>query len=347
MKTYELDPLHYYTAPGLTFDAMLKTTKVSLELLVDIDKVLFIEKGIRGGVSQCSNRYAKANNKYMKERYDVSKDSTYLMYFDVNNLYAAAMSQCLPYGNFEFMKKFNVEEILNTADDSCTGYILECDLDYPIHLHNLHSDLPLAPEHMVPPSSRSKLKKLLLTLYPKKNYIIHYRNLKVYLQLGMKLRKIHRVLKFSQSPWLKEYIDLNTKLRQQSQNEFEKDFYKLMINAIYGKCMENVRKHRDIRLVTKWDGQWGVRGLISKPNFHSSVVFDEDMVVVEMNKLEIFMNKPIYVGFSILDISKIFLYDFYYEYVLKTFGLNSKLMYTDTDSLIYLFNVDDIYQYMY
>ncbi|KAK4885958.1 hypothetical protein RN001_002229 [Aquatica leii] len=310
LKTYTLDPLHYYTAPGLTFDAMLKTTNISLELLTDIDMVMFVEKGIRGGVSQCSNRYAKANNKYMRNGTDSTKDSIYLMYFDVNNLYGAAMSQYLPYGNFEFMENFDVQEILNTPDDFVVGYIVECDLAYPIQLHNLHSDLPLAPEHMVPPTSKAKLKKLLLTLFPKERYVVHYRNLKMYLRLGMQLKKVHRVLKFHQSPWLKQYIDLNTKLRQQSKNDFEKDFYKLMINAIYGKCMENVRKHRDIRLVTKWDGQWGVRSLILKPNFHSSVVFDEDMVIIEMNKLEICMNKPIYVGFSILDISKIFYTNF-------------------------------------
>ncbi|XP_063934705.1 uncharacterized protein LOC135146499 [Zophobas morio] len=329
LNTYQLDPLHYYTAPGLTFDAMLKTTKIKLELLTDIDKVLFVERGIRGGVSQCSNRYGKANNKYMnKDEYDPSQDSTYLMYFDVNNLYGAAMSQCLPYGKFEFVENFNISDILDTSDNSTTGYIIECDLDYPVDLHEIHSDLPLAPEHMIPPISRSKLKKLLLTLYPKKNYVIHYRNLKMYIKFGMKIKCVHRVLKFEQSAWLKEYIDLNTRLRQQAKNDFEKDFFKLMINAIYGKCMENVRKHRDIRLVSKWEGRWGVRSLISKPNFHSSVVFDDDSAIIEMN------------------ISKTFLYEFHYGYIKETFNNNAKLLYTDTDSLIYEFHVGDIYEYI-
>ncbi|KAK5646714.1 hypothetical protein RI129_005178 [Pyrocoelia pectoralis] len=324
LSAYQLDPLYYYTAPGLAFDAMLKITQVKLELFTDIDMVMFIEKGIRGGVSQCSNRYAKANNKYMGESYDSSALTSYLIYYDVNNLYGRTMEEFLPYGEFSFVDEPNIECILNNPDDSDIGYIVDCDLDYPRELHDSHSDLPLAPEHMIPPAP----------------------NLKMYLEQGLKLVKINRVLRFKQSAWLKTYIALNTALRQASKNDFDKNFFKLMINSVFGKLMENVRKYKDVRLVTKWDGRFGARDLISKPNFHSCAIFDNDMAIIQMNKLEVFLNKPIYAGFSVLDVSKTFLYDFHYNYILKKFKNNAKLLYTDTDSLVYAFSVPDIYQCM-
>ncbi|XP_046737970.1 uncharacterized protein LOC124406578 [Diprion similis] len=305
--TYNLDPLHYHTAPGLSFDAMLKCTGIELELLTDIDMLMFIEKGIRGGVSQCSNRYAKANNRYMGDAFNPALEESYLMYFDVNNLYGAAMSFALPCSSFEWILDFRQFDVFAITDEAEFGYLLEVDLEYPKELHEMHKDLPLCPEHCIPPISKSKQPKLMTTLLSKQNYVVHYRVLKQCLELGLKLAKIHRVLKFRQTPWLK-------------------------------------KKYRDVRLITKWDGRYGARATIAKPNFHSCTIFDQDMIIVELRKTTVKLNKPLYAGFSILDLAKTFIYDFHYKYVKTKFGHQAKLMYTDTDSLIYHFTVPNIYE---
>ncbi|XP_039312526.1 uncharacterized protein LOC120359374 [Solenopsis invicta] len=341
IMSYGLDPAYYYTLPGFTWDAMLKYTHVNFELLTDIDMIMFIERGTRGGLSQCSNRYAQANNKYMKS-YDPSKSSSYLMYFDVNNLYGWAMCQPLPYKDFRWVDDITNFNFMDIALDSPTGYILEIDLEYPQHLHDAHIDLPFCPMRDKPPGKRQD--KLLATLYDKKRYVIHYRNLQQCTRHGLRVTKIHRILQFAQSPWLRDYIQLNTDFRTCAKNNFEKNLYKLMNNAVFGKTMENVRNHVDVRLVTKWKGRYGAETMIAMPNFHSRSVFSENLVAIEMRKLEVKFDKPIYVGMCILDISKTCLYEFHHEYMAPMFREKCKIMYTDTDSLIYNIECDDVYE---
>ncbi|KAK4885204.1 hypothetical protein RN001_001475 [Aquatica leii] len=346
MTTYKLDPVNFFSLPGFTWSAMLKYTKVELELISDIDVLMFVERGIRGGLSQCSIKYSKANNKYLNDRYNPNESENYLIYLDINNLYGLAMSQYLPYGGFKWLNV--TTEITNfilhdVKSDSDRGYLLEVDLEYPRNIHDLHNHLPLCAEHKCPPGSKQK--KLLATLESKSRYVIHYRNLQQCVKLGMLLRKVHRILEFKQSAWLKNYIDLNTRLRTQATNEFERNQYKLINNAVFGKTMENIRKHRVVKFVKRWHGRYGAEHYISQPNFHSSVIFNNNTVAIEMNKTEILFNKPIYVGMCILDVSKIFLYRFHYDYMLQKFGhQNCHLLYTHTDSLIYNIQHNDIYE---
>ncbi|GFT40180.1 uncharacterized protein NPIL_688351, partial [Nephila pilipes] len=341
IQTYKLDPCWYFTTPALSWDAMLLKTKVAIELFTDYDMLLFIENGVRGGISQCCNRYAKANNKYMSN-FNPDDEIKYLMYLDANNLYGYAMSKYLPLKDFVWSdNNLTTQDILNLSDESDVGYILEVDLDYPPDLHDKHSDFPLAPENKPPPNCKEP--RLLTTLEPKTKYVLHYSNLKLYLKLGLILKKIHRVLKFFQSPWLKNYIDYNTKLRTKAVNDFQKDFYKLMNNSIFGKTMENVRRRVDIRLCSTEEQ---ARKLIAKSNFNRRTIFSENLMAVHLKKTNIKFFKPIHVGMTILDLSKVLMYSFHYEYMKHRYDSKIKLMYTDTDSFIYEIKTDDFYSDM-
>ena len=198
--------------------------EVKLELLTDNDTILMIEKGIMGEVFQATHRYAKANNKYMKN-YDKNIESSYIEYLDANNLYEWAMSQKLPVNDFKWVKqeelsKFNEDFIKNYDENGNIGYFLEVDIDYPKELFNLHKDLPFLPER----KKVNKVEKLICSIEDKEKYVIHIRVLKQALNNGLVFKKVHRVFQFNQEDWLKQYIDMNTKLREEARNDFEKRF---------------------------------------------------------------------------------------------------------------------------
>ena len=253
LKFYRLNPCHYFSSPGLSWDAMLKMIGVRLEKIVDIDMYLFIEIGLRGGISYFVKRYSEANNEYMKN-YDPKIPSKFITYLDTNNLYGWAVSRYLPYGGFKWLKNVDGFDVNSISEKSPIGYFLEVDLEYPDELHELHNDYPLAPEKLAVSSDMlskyckeiadkyeikvGDVKKLIPNLGNKTNYFLHYKNLQLHLPLGMRLAKIHRVVKFKQSDWMKKYINFNTEKRTNAANSFEKDF----------KTMENLQKIITVRL---------------------------------------------------------------------------------------------------
>ena len=352
---FTLDVLHFLSTPHAAFNAMMKHTGVVLELPRSLEMVNFIKKGIRGGLSQISCRYAKANQPEMGIDYDANKTRVEIPYLDICNLYGFSMSQSLPVDGFRWLAEEKIDEITPNnlpSDDGEHGWILEVDLDYCEDLHELHSDLPLAPEHMSvppamwsrhahklfaaqqrePPNAKKETVKLLTHLGPRKNYVVHHVALAFYLRQGMKLEKIHRVLTFKQSPFMRTYIDFCTSQRQVATSDFMSFFWKSNINSIYGKLLQDESKKSNFKLVT--DKQKFINET-SKPNFKSLTIYTESLAGIEMKRPVIMLNKPYAVGMTVLELSKKHLYSFHYLYVKKMYGSAAKLLFTDTDSLVY------------
>jgi hypothetical protein len=360
MKNYKLDPANgYFTLPNYAWDAMLLMTGVELDQLTDIDMYLMCEQGIRGGTSMISHRHAEANNKYMTD-YVEDKISSYIIYLDANNLYGEAMCNKLPTGGHKWVEGFFESDIINYDSEGDKGCFVECDLHYPKELHDSHNNYPLAVEsksilkselspyqlnqmNIHNEKHNDKMKKLVPNLYDKIKYVVHIKNLQYYLKKGLVLTKIHRVLEFDQSYWLKPYIDFNTEQRKLSKNDFEKDLYKLMNNAVFGKTMENMRGRVDIQLYTD---EKLVEKQVAKPQFLLSKIYSEDLIAIKSVPKKVTLNKPIYIGVAVLDLSKLHMYKFHYDYIKEKYAEKAILLFTDTDSLTYHIETEDLYKDM-
>lgn len=365
LKNYSLDPTYYFSTSGLAFDAALKFTKVELELFDSVEMYNFVESGLRGGVSVISKRYSKAENIYTHPDKDFkNKLQTYLLMIDVSNLYGYALQKPLPINNFEWVPKkyFSLFDPTKPKQfDESVGSILEVDLDYPAVIHQRDNEYPLAVEKrnitfdQLSPYQKSllehtdnkydsKQKKLLGHFYPRKNYVVAEENLRYYCQMGLKVTKIHRILRFNQKCWLQSFVLYNANKRALANSNFLRNYYKLLNNSVYGKSIMNKRNRINIKLVrTKEQAKKQLRNV----NFKFFNRVTKGLYSFASTPNTVVLNSPIYVGFSVLEASKLHMYIWHYNRM-KVWFDNITLLASDTDSYCYEIVTDkDLYEELY
>ena len=380
MEYYEIDPSHYVSAPSLSWDGMLKMTGVRIELFTDMAMHDFTEKAKRGGISMACQRYFKANNPKMGEAYDPSKPTSWISYVDATNLYGHSMSQYLPIGNYQWeasreyllknpaMQKAYLGMVLKAKPNARRGYFLNIKSHFPLKTHDYLRDLPPAVENIAvgkdwlcPYNAKlveqldggrfSATEKLVPHLGPRKNYVIHYQELQYYVKLGMVVDEVSEILSFDQTNWLEPYISFNTEKRNEAKkagNTFLSDFFKLMNVSVYGKTMENVRKYQDVKIM-KNNNERDEKAFLKKvckPSFKYARQLGNTLIGAHMGKASVTLNKPIIVGASVLGLSKLHMYEFWYGYVKEKYGDKARLGYMDTDSYIFETETEDIYRDM-
>ena len=365
-KKFGLDPIHFLTASHLGWNAFLKSKEPSipLENLTDKKMYDFFQKAVRGGIAVVSKRYAKANHLLMKTGYDPTKPHNFILALDCVGLYSWTMCQPLPHSNFEWVDGLSQNEmkemLINTPADGAVGYFACVDLQYPAHIHDETRCYPLAPEKisieesMLSEYSKDMKKKLklpkqnkrLMKLAPnqrdKVRYTVHFACLQFYLEKGMVLGKIHQMVRFKQYPWMKAYIEGNLQRRKEAQNTFDKDFWKLMNNSLYGKSIENVYKRQNLTLCTRTEQ---LDKLVRNPTFEAVHVFNDNLVAALHRKQMVTLDKAPYAGATILELSKKHMFGFFYELKNTLFKRGEmQLLLTDTDSLIMEIATKDVYK---
>lgn len=337
----KLDILYYLGLPGYSWDAMLKMTGIELGLITEdnIDLFNLIESNIRGGQSFSMLRYAK--------HVEGEVNNHYILGLDQKNLYGWCMSQNLPIGNFKEEFGLTKDDLLKINPDDELGYLLYFDeITFSEDIHDYFNDYPPVSEKMIIPDEwrseyqreirkkSSNSEKLVNTLTPKKNYLHHIKLFQLNSKLGVKYGKLLRVWSYKQGKWLKPYIDFNTEKRavcKKNKDEFGTDLYKKLNNVIYGKCIESLRKRRDIKLCY---GEEQFNYQVNDPKFKHPHEFDDDFYGIELMKSQIVYDKPISVGFVILELSKFRMVDAWYNKIMKH-CVNPRLLGTDTDSFYF------------
>ena len=334
MSEDSLDPLHFFSIPGLSWSSAFKMRadqgEEAIDLLQDVEMYQFFEHGIRGGMTFINKHYTRAD------------ENTQLLYIDINNLYGWALSQRLPCSDFEWIvdhsKLSQLLENLPSMDteNAHIGYVMEVDLHIPEKWHDFLDQLPPAPISEIPnvqAAPKCSVKKLLLTLKDKTNYIVHFRLLQFYINyMGVEVTKVHRAIEFYQDYVFKTYIDYNSQRRSEATNAFAKDYYKLKNNSLYGKTVENIRKRTNVRLCQT---QQRLVTYTSKPTFKRVIIISDNMIAAFALPELVVLNKPVYIGQSVLDISKLRMYELNYrelaEYRMR-FQCELNIVAGDTDS---------------
>ena len=348
-KDFELCSTNYISLPQLSFDAMLKTTGVKLDYLPDQEMALLFENSIRGGVSYVNTRLI-----------DTAKEGGIIEYYDANNLYGKAQMEYLPMGDYRWLSEKELEQfkdldvIMRKPKNATKGWAFEVDLHYPEELRKTkrHQNMPLAPEHLEifhcdlsqyskeclaattgkKNNKRFHSSKLCGTFYDKKRYLVHYRNLQFYLKHGLKLEKIHRVVEFTQGDFSKPYIKFTAKKRAGAKSNFKKRMAKLYSNANFGKWLQNVRKYVDVKICTR---EAIVTKYVNSPRFIESRQIGEDLTAVFLKKKKVVMDRKYSIGFTILEVSKLIMYEYWYEIIVPRFGEeNVDILLSDTDSFV-------------